>query len=419
MKKIFLLLIVILLTGCVKENIKDSFNVSFLNVDYSSNMISVEVINKDNLDLKYQIIHKNKVIKEEEVNDNKIVINDLNSNTKYKIKIYNDNDSVEKDIKTSKITTIRFGGDTMMTSFFADYINKYGVDYMWEDVSPLLKDADYSLVNLETSVSDRGSDTKPSGYGFRSKPNTLQGIVNAGINLVSLANNHVLDYGMDAFLDTMSHLKDYGIEYVGAGKNIEEAIAINYQKINELTISFMGATSILGYPHWEATENRAGVMALKKEHYEKIKAQIKIAKENSDYVILVLHWGNEYHNTPNNDQISLAHQFIDSGVDIIIGHHPHVLQGIEYYNNGVVFYSTGNFNFLINDENCSQTALFEIQLDNKKILKSKIYPIKISYCKANLLNKENKTYKTIINNMNERSSIFNSIIDNDGNITKK
>ena len=115
----------------------------------------------------------------------------------------------------------------------------------------------------------------------------------------------------------------------------------------------------------------------------------------------------------------MAHTFIDNGADIIIGHHPHVLQGIEYYNDGIIYYSTGNFNFLIKNENASQSALCEISFDKEKIISSKVYPIKINACKANLLEKKSENYNTIIKNLNKRSENFGTCIDNYGNVLKK
>ena len=95
---------------------------------------------------------------------------------------------------------IAFMGDVMMDSYIGDYIRERGVDYPWEDVADITREADLAVINLETSVSTRGSTKKPEGYGFRSNPDSLQGLVNSGIDLVSLANNHTLDFGEDAFM---------------------------------------------------------------------------------------------------------------------------------------------------------------------------------------------------------------------------
>lgn len=330
------------------------------------------------------------------------------------------NDVIEKEIEEvedDKNVILRFGGDVMMTSYFKTYIDSNGVDYMWEDVSELISSSDYSVFNLETSVSLRGSDTKPSGYGFRSEPFTLEGLKNAGIDMVTLANNHVMDYGREAFSDTLASLDEYGIEHIGAGENLENASAINYQDINGIKVAFIGASEILGYESNKATEDKSGVFYLNRDDLNDIKKIISVAKKEADKVILVLHWDREYYDYPKDETVKMAHELIDSGADIIIGHHPHVLQGIEYYNDGIIYYSTGNFNFLIRNENASQSALFEIEFNKKEILSSKVYPIKINGCKANLLGQESDTYNTIISNLNKRSKDFGTEIDNGGKIT--
>ena len=314
---------------------------------------------------------------------------------------------------------LRFGGDVMMTSYFKNYIDSNGVDYMWEDVSDLIKTADYSVFNLETSVSLRGSDTKPKGYGFRSEPFTLEGLKNAGIDMVTIANNHVMDYGRDAFSDTLNSLDEYEIEYIGAGKNKSEASKINYQEVNGIKVGFLGASEILGYNSNKATDEKSGVFYLNRNDLSDIKSIISAAQSNCDVIVLVLHWDREYYDSPKEETIKMAHELIDSGADIIIGHHPHVLQGIEYYNDGIIYYSTGNFNFLIKNENASRSALFEVVFNKKDILSSKVYPIKINACKANLLDKGSDTYNTIINELNERSENFGTEIDNEGNVLKK
>jgi len=325
----------------------------------------------------------------------------------------------EVEVKDERSVVLRFGGDVMMTSYFKNYIDSNGVDYMWEDVSDLIKSADYGVFNLETSVSLRGSDTKPKGYGFRSEPFTLEGLKNAGIDMVSIANNHVMDYGREAFSDTLTSLDEYGIEHIGAGESLNDASKINYQEINGIQVGFLGASEILGYESNKATDEKSGVFYLNRNNLSDIKSIINEAKSKCDVIVLVLHWDREYYDNPKEETIKMAHELIDSGADIIIGHHPHVLQGIEYYNDGIIYYSTGNFNFLIRNENASQSALFEVEFNKDSILSSKVYPIKINACKANLLDKGSDTYNTIINNLNERSENFETEIDNEGNVLKK
>ena len=410
-KKLICLLMMFFVTSCGVEEVKEVLN-SEIKIDYSVTSDSISFTSDYDGDyilyLDEEVISSGKIIAENKITE-------LKTDTTYKLVI----GEKSEEIKTDKVSIMRFGGDVMMTSYFKMYIDSQGVDYMWEDVKDLIKSADYSLFNLETSVSLRGSDTKPEGFGFRSEPSTLHGLKNAGIDMVSLANNHVIDYGREALSDTMSSLKEYGIEYIGAGKDKSEASKINYQTINGIKVAFIGTTEILGYKHWIAEDEKSGVFYLDKNNLDEINKIIKEAQENSDYVVVVAHWDREYYDFPETETTEMAHTFIDNGANIIIGHHPHVLQGIEYYKDGIIYYSTGNFNFLIKNENASQSALFEIGFDKEKIVSSKVYPTKINACKANLLDKNSKNYNTIINNLNKRSEQFGTSIDNDGNIIKK
>lgn len=418
MKKVLLLLFLIFITACQNndEVIKSKFDVELMNLEVSSNSLNFSVLSSIE-NIKFKLLKDEQVIIENtigEVNE----INDLESNTDYVLVIYNDTGKKKFDIKTQKVTTLMFTGDILLGSYFGNYIDQYGVDYPWNDVKSILNRAEVSMVNLETSVSDRGKSTKSEGYGFRSLPYTLEGLVNSGIDIVSLANNHVIDYGYEAFTDTFNNLDNYNIKYVGAGKNKEEANKEQCFNVNDLRICYMASTSILGYSHWKAESDKSGVMYFNKENYEEILNKIKSVKATCDYLIYNVHWGVEYSNYPTESQKELAHMLVDAGVDILVGHHPHVLQGVEYYKNSLIMYSLGNFIFLIKNDNASRSGIFEISLDNKEILSSKIYPIEINACKANLLNKDDSEYKIIIDSLNERSNKFGSVIDMYGNIEK-
>lgn len=125
-----------------------------------------------------------------------------------------------------------FVGDVMMADAIGDYIESYGADYPWTDVAPVFKKAHIVVANLETSVSTRGTTKKPEGYGFRSHPDTLAGLKNSGISMVSLANNHTLDFGPDALEDTLRWLDRYGISHAGAGANLGKALKPAVLEIN-------------------------------------------------------------------------------------------------------------------------------------------------------------------------------------------
>lgn len=321
---------------------------------------------------------------------------------------YDQNPIEEKEV------TLVFGGDILMDSFFADYINNFGVDYSWTDITDIMNSADISVVNLETCVSEQGVTKKREGYGFRSKPYTLEGLVNAGIDLVSTANNHILDYGTDAFYDTINYLDEYKIKYSGIGSNIEEAESMTVIEKNGIKVGFINYTSIIPWNDWRADEEKPGIAPLQDKDIERALQNIKICDNKCDILVAILHWGVEYESKPQENQVKLAHQIIDAGCDIIIGHHPHVLQGIEFYNDKPIFYSIGNFIFLKMNDDAGKTGIFELKINKDRFISGKIYPINIQYCKANLLLDDNPLKQEIIDKMIELSEEFNTTISADG-----
>ena len=120
--------------------------------------------------------------------------------------------------------TISLAGDVMMDGSVRQQINKYGYDYPWEKVKDYFMESDLSIVNLETSITTRGNKWPNKQFNFKSNPKNLDSMKSAGIDMVTLANNHVLDYSNQGFLDTIDHLKKKEIPYVGGGKKIKEAL---------------------------------------------------------------------------------------------------------------------------------------------------------------------------------------------------
>lgn len=323
---------------------------------------------------------------------------------------------VKREESKAKII-FAFGGDVMMDSFIGDYIQRQGVDYPWTDVQAIMQEADYSVVNLETSVSTGGTTKKKKGYGFRSHPDTVEGLANAGINVVSLANNHVMDFGKEALYETLEVLEQYTIHYVGAGKNGAEAEELKVIKKKGVTVGFLNFTSIIPWEKWTAAEHEPGAAGFRMNQYDHLLEHVELAKKKVDILVLLLHWGQEYAVNPSEKQIQLAHEAIDFGADIIVGHHPHVLQGVEFYHEKPIFYSIGNFVFLKNNEDCGKTGIFQVTWEGDSAAKVQFYPVHIQYCKANLLKDEDERKKEYIHLLNERSKQFGTKVDISGSIS--
>lgn len=241
----------------------------------------------------------------------------------------------------SKDISLLFVGDIMLSRQVGDKIAASGDwRYPFLLIGDFLRGADLTFANLEDPVSDRGV-RMGSIYSFRADPRTLAGLSYAGIDVVSLANNHMWDYGRDAFLDTMSLLTERGIAYIGAGHDNAEAHRGITKVIKGTRITYLGYTNLYG-AQLAATQTAPGLAIY--DHDEMV-ADIAAARAVSDIVIVSFHAGTEYETHHNAEQEQIYTSAIDAGADLVIGHHPHVVQEVTQYKKGWIAYSLGNFVF--------------------------------------------------------------------------
>lgn len=327
--------------------------------------------------------------------------------------------ATEPLIKEPTTATIAFAGDTTQSDVFAEATSWRAMSYPFEDVSHIFGGADLAFVNLETSVSDKGESEKKEGYGFRTEPKYLEVYTSAGIDIVSCANNHVRDFGMDALSDTFSNLTSYGLDYIGAGENLSEAEKLVTYEINGITVGFTGLNMINMNPTWYADEEKAGINCVDFGASERYLSLINEYDKKCDVLFVSVHWGIEYTNSITEEQEAFAHLLCDNGADIILGHHSHVLQPIERYNNSMIFYSLGNFLFYKMDDNAGKTAIFEIEIDENGFLSGKLSPVFISNCKSNLLDADDEMYSEIIGLCRDISAPYGVNITENGGIEPK
>lgn len=280
----------------------------------------------------------------------------------------------EKDI------TLLFTGDIMLdrgVEYMIKTEGKGDFKFPFLRIADELKKADILFGNLESPISDKGTKVG-SIYSFKADLKSIEGLIYAGFDILSFANNHVFDYERLAFKDTLERLKIAGIDYVGAGLNATEASSPIIREIDGTKIGFL-AFSTLGPESWKATENNSGINLISEKDIEKAKEIIKSAKENADILIVSLHAGEEYKTNPNELQISLAKSFIDAGADLVVGHHPHVIQPTIAYENGWIAFSLGNFVF---DQGFSKETmegtLLKAVIEGKKIKEVILIKIKMN-----------------------------------------
>jgi poly-gamma-glutamate capsule biosynthesis protein CapA/YwtB (metallophosphatase superfamily) len=268
---------------------------------------------------------------------------------------------------------LSFVGDVLLASKVEDILKQKGYDYPYSNVSDYFSKSDYTIANLETPITTRGT-VQSKDYVYRSSPLALPALKASGIDLVNLANNHVMDYGTEGLLDTMTLLDQEGVKRMGAGKDLEEAYEPVIVEKQGIKIAFLGFSRVVPEASWKAAPGHPGVAET--YSYKLPVEAIQKAKEKADLVVVVAHWGVERSDQPDKYQKELAHRYIDAGADLIVGGHPHVLQGFEEYKGKWIAYSLGNFIFTTNNvPKTWETVILEAACSKEKNCDVHLVPI--------------------------------------------
>ncbi len=303
---------------------------------------------------------------------------------------------VEEEVVQVSPVVMAFGGDICFHDDFANMgaLRSRGgkIDSsLSADLLAEMQQADILMVNNEFTYSDRGTPLPEKAFTFRSRPENVNLLHEMGVDIVSLANNHVYDYGEDALFDTLDILREADIPYVGAGRNLDEAKEPYYYKINGRTIAFVSATQVERNESPDtkgATEVTAGTFRCFTEtEFTNLLDVVKEADDNSDCTVVYIHWGTENVDELHWAQEWQAPQLVEAGADLIVGDHPHCLQGIDYIDGVPVFYSLGNFWF---NSKTLDTGLLKVTLDENGALVCQFLPAKQHDCRTDLESGEEK-----------------------------
>lgn len=235
---------------------------------------------------------------------------------------------------------ILIAGDFCPLNRTSKQIEEKQYDEIFSNIMPILETVDYSIVNFECPIDeDEANAIEKCGPNLKCSSNSLEAIKYAGFDMVTLANNHFYDYGEHGVINTINYCKAHNIDYVGGGKNINEAGNILYKTIDSKTIAII---NVCENEFSIASEFTAGSNPLNpiNNFY-----QIKIAKDNSDFVIVIVHGGHEGYQLPSPRMQDTYRFFIDCGADVVVNHHQHCYSGFEKYNGKMIFYGLGNFCF--------------------------------------------------------------------------
>lgn len=247
-----------------------------------------------------------------------------------------------------------------------------------------MRAADLLLLNSEFAFTDRGCPLPGKTYTFRSAPENVTILKDMGVDVAFLANNHVFDYGPQGLEDTLASLEGAGIPGIGAGMDIDEAKEPVYYIVKGRMVSFIGAGCIERYTVFTpgAGEGSPGIFRADEINCLPLLELIGRAAENSDFVVVNLHWGIESTTVLEDYQPELGRMCLDAGADAVIGAHPHVLQGAEFYRGKPIVYSTGNFWF---STTANSTCLIEIEIDKNNSFIIRFVPCSTSGGKTALL----------------------------------
>lgn len=251
-------------------------------------------------------------------------------------------------------------GDMIFDRKVKDLVNARGGEAPLAEVAKRLSNADVTIGNLESTLAKSGTRNEAKDVTFRGHPDGIKGLELAGFDAVSIANNHALDYGFDPMRDTISALDGAGIGHAGAGANKNAAWTPATIDVNGTKVAYFAFTHILP-PGFLASDDRPGVASGKMD-MQLVADAIRQAKKTHDYVIVSFHWGVEYEDFANGDQVKKAHQAIDAGADMVLAHHPHVIQGVEFYNGKLIAYSLGDFVFDHYSRKTGEAFILEAQL---------------------------------------------------------
>ncbi|MCS7204133.1 MAG: CapA family protein [Leptospiraceae bacterium] len=291
-----------------------------------------------------------------------LFINPVFSNQEYRYQLQSD---------TVKIA---FGGDTHFVWGIEEYQERKGINSQISYIKELLQQFDFRALNLETAFSKNAKSVDFTNYVFRSSPEQIQVLKDLGLNLAIFANNHSMDLGLQGLQDTIKHFQEYQIPFVGMGNDLNQALEPYIVEIHGVKFAFF-AISFIGRKEDFADGKKSGIGKVHPLLFQKIKDAK--TKQKVDYVFLSVHWGMEYQPFPSEEQKRWKNQFFQQGVNFIIGHHPHIPQGIEVYNDKAIVYSLGNFLFgslnYYQDNNI--VAVFHFDRASKKFIGIEVFPI--------------------------------------------
>lgn len=314
----------------------------------------------------------------------------------------------------SQLSSLQLGvtGDVMIGRLVNEVLATRKPAYPWGDLLEELRNTDLNLINLEAALTSCTKEVAKV-FNFKSDPSHIQSLVEASVDVVNLANNHVLDYSEEGLLETLETLDAAGIQHVGAGKTLAEASQPVIVARKGISVGFLGYTD--NEPSWIATKKHAGIRYIEVGDIAALQEDIRSLKQQVDVVVVSLHWGPNMRERPSTEFVDFAHQLVDLGVDVVHGHSAHIFQGVEHYKGSLILYDTGDFiddyyvdPILRND----RSFLYIVEIDKQGFRKLRMIPSLISHFQANRAKEEEQ--EEIIQRMMALSKEFHTQLREEG-----
>ncbi|RKS79136.1 poly-gamma-glutamate synthesis protein (capsule biosynthesis protein) [Actinomadura pelletieri DSM 43383] len=272
---------------------------------------------------------------------------------------------------------LAFGGDTHFEGMLRSRLGN--PETALGPVAKQLRSADLAMINLETAITTGGGTPAPKAFTFRAPPTAFTALKAAGVDVVSMANNHGMDYMEGGLRESLAAIKRSGFPVVGIGKNADDAFRPYRVTVKGNKLAIVGATQVLDdnlIQAWTATDTKGGLASAK--NVPRMVQAVKEARKGADVVIVHLHWGAELQPCPLPRQQELAKQLVAAGADIVVGGHAHIPLGGGYLDNAYVHYGMGNFVFYSANGKTAESGVLFLRVQNGKVVKDKWAPARIS-----------------------------------------
>ena len=316
-------------------------------------------------------------------------------------------DNIRNSDAAATEPVLAFVGDMLFTENTLSRYHQQGISSMFsEELLSAMTDADLFMVNEEFPFSTRGEAAEDKQFTFRVDPSYVRIFQEIGVDVATVANNHALDFGVNAFTDSLDTLDQAGIARVGGGRTLSEAKAPVIRTVGDSTVGILGASRVIPVSSWTAGSARPGMFTA----YDQAPLLNEISDLSSqcDYTVVYLHWGIEKDEYPQEYQRKLAYACIDAGADLVVGSHPHVLQGFETYKGKLIAYSLGNFLF---SNSTNPTVLLQVHIKEDGTLAASLIPC----ARVNGQMQKNTAPAALFSHLTELSYGVQVTADSDGN----